>query len=191
MERQDSRYRMNPLAEYQRPPGAFAFHHTNVDNVSSIRENGITTTQPIGADTSTIDEVLAELGYESPFPFDRTEVTYCYVDSEFTTDCLPSQNDSGLVSDDRAIVVAIEEIAAPMFLANMSHITDLLDYRHVGARIMIHSDTPEEAVERYQESIRAVETQEHIATGAERIEGLAELVVDGNIPPTAIVDVVE
>jgi hypothetical protein len=75
---------MNPLSEYEQPVGAYAFHTTQQENADSIRDQGIKHTAHIGSTTSSIDRALTKLGYNSPFPFDRTAVTYCGVDAEFS-----------------------------------------------------------------------------------------------------------
>jgi hypothetical protein len=89
-----------------------------------------------------------------------------------------------------AIVIAVEEIAAPMYLADVSLASDLIDYLHGGSGAMFHSDTPEQAVENYRDSITAVETPDDIAIHVGDMS-CAELIADGDIPPRAIVDVVE
>lgn len=66
-----------------------------------------------------------------------------------------------------AIVVDVQEVIAPMYLADMTLASDLIDYLYGGAGIMLHADTPEEAVERYQESIIPVETPDDIASYAD------------------------
>jgi hypothetical protein len=181
---------MNPLSEYEHPVGAYAFHTTQQENAGSIREHGLKHTADAGSTTSSIETVLTELGYDSPFPFDRTAVTYCHIDAAFSGEMLPSHPDSELTSDTVAIVIDVEEITAPMYLADMSLASDLIDYRHGGADIMIHADTPDQAVENYRDSITAVETPRDIASHVANMDH-AELVVDGDIPPGAIVDIVE
>lgn len=181
---------MNPLSEYEQPVGAYAFHTTQQENADSIRDQGIKHTADTGSTTSSVETALTELGYDSPFPFDRTAVTYCGVDAAFSGEMLPSHPDSEFASDTVAIVIAVEEITAPMYLADMSLVSDLIDYLHGGAGVMLHADTPDQAVENYRDSITPVETPDDIASHAENI-GHAELVVDGDIPPRAIVDVVK
>lgn len=181
---------MNPLTEYKQPVGAYAFHTTQQENVDSIQEDGIKHTTDAGSTTASVEAALTELGYESPFPFDRTAVTYCGIDAEFSGEMLPSYPDSEFNSNKVAIVIAVEEITAPMYLADMSLVSDLIDYRYGGAGVMLHADTPDQAVENYRDSITAVETPNDIANHIENI-GHAELIVDGDVPPKAIVDMVE
>lgn len=182
---------MNPLTEYKDPVGAFAFHRTPRENIHSIQAKGIQRVKEPCSNTATIETVLSNLGYDSPFPFDRTNVTYCHVDAEYVAETLPSQTDSDLSSNDVTIVVDITEITAPMYLADMRHASDLIDYLHGGADVMLHADTPEQAVEQYRDSITPVDTPTDIAATVETGTGHAELIVDGNIPPEAIVDIVE
>ena len=182
---------MNPLIEYQQPPGAYAFHTTKEENADAIREDGIKHAIDTSSTTSSVERALSKLGYDSPFPFDRTAVTYCGVDAEFKGKMFSSHPYSDLShSDSVAIVVDVREIIAPMYLADMTFASDLIDYLYVGAGIMLHADTPEEAVEQYRESITPVETPDDIASHADTLTH-AELVVDGDIPPSAIVDVVQ
>lgn len=178
---------MNPLSKYQAPPGAYAFHCTDEENVDSIREDGILRSSGPDHDTSTIDAVLADLGYESPFPFGRTDVTYCHVDPE---DVIPPGDEASTLARDRAVVVDVDCLSAPLYLADMAFISDLIDYRHVGPDIMISADTPERVIDLYRQSIVSVDSREDIVTYLERGYKWPELLVEGDIPPSAIVDVV-
>ena len=158
---------MNPLIEYQQPPGAYAFHATNEENVDAIREDGIKHAIDTTSTTSSVEGALRKLGDDSPSPFDRTAITYCGVDAEFTGKMLPSHPDSEIHSHTVAIVVDVQEVIAPMYLADMTLASDLIDYLYGGAGTMLYADTPEEAVERYQESIIPVETPDDIASYAD------------------------
>jgi len=167
---------MNPLTEYEQPVGTYAFHTTQQEHADSIREHGLKHTTDAGSTTSSIETALTELGYDSPFPFDRTAVTYCGVDAEFTSEMLPSHPHSEFNSNTVTIVIEVEEITAPMYLADMSLASDLIDYLHGGADIMLHADTPDQAVENYRDSITAVETPDDIASHVANI-GHPELIV--------------
>ncbi len=182
---------MNPIAEYKEPVGAFAFHRTPRENIDSIQANGIKHTEDPASNTRTIDTVLSELNYDSPFPFDRTTVTYCHVDAEYVADTLPSRSDSKLSSTDVTIVVDVTQLTAPMFLADMALASDLIDYRYGGADVMLQADTPEQAIEQYRNSITPVDTPADIASHVETGISHAELIIDGDIPPAALVDFVE
>jgi len=182
---------VNPLAEYEEPVGAFAFHQTHPENIDSIRAAGIKHTADPGSNTTTIDTVLTDLGYDSPFPFDRTAATYCHVDAAYVAETLASQTDTALMPDEVAIVIDVARITAPMYLADMSLISDLIDYLYEGADIMLYADTPGQAVERYRDSITLVETPADVAGYVDTGVGHAELIVDGDIPPDAIVEITE
>lgn len=104
---------------------------------------------------------------------------------------LDSQTDTALMPDEVAIVIDVARITAPMYLADMSLISDLIDYLYEGADIMLYADTPGQAVERYRDSITLVETPADVAGYVDTGVGHAELIVDGDIPPDAIVEITE
>ena len=87
-------------------------------------------------------------------------------------------------------VIDLEQITAPMYLADMSIITDLIDYACAGPEIMYHCSTPEEAVAGYHESITAVENISDIASYNPPFGDTTELIVDGSIPTDAIFDLI-
>lgn len=182
---------MNSLAEYKEPVGAFVFHQTHPENIESIRAAGIKHTTEPGSNSTTIDTVLTDLGYDSPFPFDRTTATYCHVDAAYVAETLPSQTDTALIRDEVAIVIDVARITAPMYLADMSLVSDLIDYLHGGADVMLYADKPDQAVERYRDSITLVETPADIASYVDIGVGHAELIMDGGIHPDSIVEIVE
>lgn len=182
---------VNVLSRYQRA-GEYVFHSTSPECVASIRANGIRHDTGLETDSADIINILDELGYTDPFPFDRREATYCYVDAEYVTETLNSEtDDASVLNTDKAIIVIdATVIDAPMYLADMSVITDLIDYRYAGPEIMLHADTPEEVIELYKESITEVESPETIASTTEGLDHTqTELVVDGDIPPKAIADI--
>lgn len=181
---------MHPLHEYERPVGVYAFHTTQQENVDSILKHGIKHTTDAGPDTSSIETALTKIGYDSPFPFDRTAVTYCGVDAEFSSEMLPSHSHSELHSNKVAIIIEVEEITSQMYLADMSLVSDLIDYLHGGVGIMLHAETPEQAAERYRDSITTIETPDDIASSVGEF-GHPELIVDGDISPEAIVDTIK
>jgi hypothetical protein len=133
-----------------------------ISTQSERTEHAIDTTST----TSSVEGALRKLGDDSPSPFDRTTITYCGVDAKFAGKMLPSHPDSELYSHTVAIVVAVQEVIAPMYLADMTLASDLIDYLYGGAGIMLHADTPEEAVERYQENIIPVETPDQMISRA-------------------------
>ncbi|MDS0284028.1 hypothetical protein [Haloarcula onubensis] len=181
---------MNPLSAYEHPVGAYAFHNTHKENTASIQEHGIKATEQPGLNTRDADTALADLGYDNPFPFDRTNVTYCHVNYEYIADRHDPKTDTVPLDEDVTIVIDTTKTTAPMYIADMGHISDLLDYHYVGSRIMIQSDTPDEAIEQYRNSITPVETPDDIATQLTSDISHAELIIDGDIPSAAIVDIV-
>ncbi|EMA15958.1 hypothetical protein [Haloarcula amylolytica] len=89
------------------------------------------------------------------------------------------------------VVVDVEKLTTQLYIADMGHVSDLIDYHHVGPHIMMQSDTPEEAIEQYQENITKVETPADIAASLQTDISHTELIIDGNVPPAAIVSAVE
>jgi len=170
----------------------FAFHRTDCDNIESIRTSGIRQdTEPNGSSTDILS-ALDELGYTDPFPFDRATVTYCHVDAEYVSNCiLQTDDERALASNDAVVVVDIGAIDAETYMADMSIITDLVDYKYAGGDAMMHAETPDEVIELYNDSITQVRSpsdiKEYLGTGPT----YPELVVDGDIPPSAVVDVLD
>ena len=164
----------------------YAYHTTHRENTENILTEGVQCDNSPSYGSSDIIEVLNELGYTDPFPFNRSEVVYCHVDADYVTGTLQSAEESGLASNDVALVVDVDAIDSPMYTADMSIITDLIDYRYSGASVMMHADTPDEVVTNYRESISQVEGTADIKQ--ERSEHVhTELIIDGSIPPGAIV----
>lgn len=182
---------MQAIQQSQYATGGYVFHSTQTSRVPSIRAEGLRCDISRKTDSNDILSVLEELGYKDPFPFDRTEVTYCYVDAMYALSLVADSDiaESGLNSDTALIVLDIEAIHEPMYLANMSIITDLIDYRYAGADVMMHARTPEDVVEQYQESIERVDSWDDIAGYAQAPHEELELVIDGNVPEDAVVDV--
>lgn len=167
----------------------YAFHTTSPENVAEIRESGIQSQTELASDSSDILEVLSELGYSDPFPFDRRTATYCHIDERYVTQMLRAQEKSPFDNQEQVVRVDVTGIDCPMYLADMSVITDLIDYRYAGASGMFHTETPHEAVKLYQDSIKPVQSPRDISAYEGHPDGHTELVVDGCIPPSAIVDV--
>lgn len=180
---------MGFLSKYDEPPGRFVFHNTSSSDVESILEEGVLRTKSRYGTSKDIDEVLKELDYENPFPFDRKNAAYCHVDRAYVEEIYRTLQGSGFAHDDVILVVDVDEIDAPMYLADMGLISDLIDYRHASADVMLYSNSPNEAVRGYQKSIVEVDGAEEIASQPGPERNHTELVVDGDIPPAAVVDV--
>lgn len=180
---------MGLLSAYADPPGAYVFHETYRRRIDSILDEGLLRAQPGLNSNEDIEAVVDELGLADPFPFDRSNAIYCHTDRAYVEESYQSLQDSPFASDEVIVVVAVEEIDAPMYLADMSVISDLIDYRHLGADAMMHADSPEEVVQRYVESITKIEGAKDIASPPGPDRNHTELVVNGDIPPTAIAGV--
>lgn len=171
--------------EYKTPDGAYVYHTTDRDNVQSIRKRGLRRDVPPGPDTDTIAKVLQENGYGDRFPFDRNDSVYCHVDWRYVTEIQMSP----LMPDEVIIVVAVEAIEAPTYLANMAIASDLIGYQHGGPGVMIHANTLEEAISKYEESTERVDSPSDIASNLGVANEHLEIVIDGDVPPTAIADI--
>jgi len=178
---------MNGLSKYICPVGKYAFHRTQVENVESIKKHGVQHERAIKDDTLAIQNALVHFGYEDRFPFDRSTVTYCYIDGEYVRD-LHADPFGALSREEVTVVVAVDEIPAPMYLADMSAITTLIKLHSVGSHRAPYYQSPEDVVRQYRESIIQVESAADIRS--DQVEGKhTELVVNGEIPTSAIVDV--
>jgi hypothetical protein len=180
---------MGFLSPYSDPPGAYVFHQTYCQNVESILEEGILRGQSGLNTNADIEEVLDDLGFVDPFPFDRSNVTYCHIDRTYVEESYQTLQESAFGSDEVIVVVAVENIDAPMYLADMSVISDLIGYRYSSADAMMYADSPEEVVQLYKESIVEIDGAKAIASTPGLDRNHTELVVDGDIPPAAIVDI--
>lgn len=180
---------MEFLSKYRDPVGDFAFHSTQRRHVDAILEEGVRGQKQGLGDVGTIEEVLAEVGFEDPFPFDRSTATYCHIDPAYVEETFHSVREPGVASEEVVVVAEVAEVEASIYLADMSVISDLIDYRYFSVDAMIQTDSPEEVVERYKNSIVEVTGPADIAANAGPDRGHAELVVDGDIAPTSIVDV--
>jgi hypothetical protein len=183
----------NPARSPTLAPGSgYAFHRTSPANVASIREHGIRRDRERGTDSAMILDVLEEFGGAQPLPFDRRSVVYLHVDPEAVRESLEGTVDEGGLNTDAAhVVVDVTKVDAPVYVANMSVVTDLLDYGYGAGDQMLHGETPEAVVEAYRDSVTRVETPAELTALVLPDAGAWELVVDGDVPPTAIVDVLE
>jgi hypothetical protein len=180
---------MGLLSAYADSPGRYVFHKTYRRRIDSILDEGLLRAQPGLDSNADIEAVIDELGLANPFPFDRSDAVYCHTDREHLEESYQSLQGSPLASDEVIVVVAVEEIEAPMYLADMSVISDLIDYRYLGTDAMMHEDSPEEVIQRYQESIAKVEGPKDIASPPGPARNHTELIIDGDVPPTAIAGV--
>ena len=169
----------------------YVFHCADPANVESILDAGIEHTRPPGPDTQDAADVINSLASDTHFPFDRTNVVYCYTTPTYVAKTLRDREHHSDFFDDVVLVIDTTKINAPMYLADMSTVSDLLDYYYVDASIMIRYDTPTEALAAYDDSIQRVTSPADIAAyDSGIVGGLPELIVDGTVPADAVVDVI-
>lgn len=174
------------LEPYRRPNARFAFHTTTRENVASIRRDRIRQSAACNADTETTTEALASRGYEEPFPFERDAVVYCHPDSSYVK--AVSGLFDGFANDEVVVVVDLNAVSAPLYLTDMTAASELIDH-HVASDAATTTETFDEAVQQYRESIVRFDGIDAIPDQIGEINGYPELVVDGDIPVEAIVDV--
>jgi len=174
------------LNSYRHPRGRFAFHTTARENVASIRKDGLRKSAACGPDTQTATGALRSRGYDDPFPFDRSAVVYCYFDAN---DAVHSHEFANrFANDDVVVIVDLKRIPAPLYLADMSAASDFIEYR-VAPDWVPETDTFEEAVQQYRESILRIGGLEEVPDQWRTRYGHPELVVNGDVPTEAIVDI--
>jgi hypothetical protein len=172
---------------YRAEAGRYVFHNTPRPNATSIQTTGVDPTRPSGPTSSDVIAVLGELGYDDPFPFDRERVVYCSVDADYVRRNLRGREKYPGTDDSVYAVIDVTLVDAPLYMADMGIISDLIDYRVAGPRQMEHSDTPEQAVEQYHESITPVATPQAIRAYEPPRSNASELIIDGPVPPEAVV----
>lgn len=174
------------LSPYRRPNGRVAFHTTAREHVASIQKDGIRQSAACNSSSKTVTEALAARGYEDPSPFERDAVVYCHLDGDWVEELAKISDE--FANDDLTVVVDLELVSAPLYLADESAISDLIDH-HVAPNAPTATETFDEAVQRYRESIVRLDggavAMEEICT----VDGGPELVVDGDVPADAVVDV--
>lgn len=179
---------MTTLEQYREPPGRYLYHGTSPDNIDSIRTNGLRVDEE-NSDSNLIIKVLEELDAIGSLPFDRRNVTYFHADLDYVIETRIETDDSGLnIADSAVVIVDLLELDAPIYVANMSIITDLIDYACAGADAMMHADTPEAAIDQYIDSIRPVTSPNDIATYPANGHTHLEVMVVGGVPSESILD---
>jgi len=173
------------LTPFRRPEGRFAFHITARENASSIQKDGLRQSAACNSDTETITEAFVSRGYDNVFPFDRSEVVYCYIDADYT-------EDYGMCdwfgTDDVVVVIDLKRVLAPLYLADMSAANECIDH-HVAPDPATVTDTFDEAVRKYGESIVRLDGTELVPKQMSKVGSYPELIIDGDVPEEAIVDI--
>lgn len=164
----------------------YAYHSTQNKYIDSIMKNGIKS-QKKNADSEIIINVLKEKGHENTFPFSRNDVNYCHTDKKY----IKSRLNQKLFGQNYAVVIInLNKINHPMYIADMSMITNLIDYKCIGNKALNNVENVEKAIELYNESIYKINSLEDIEEYNKNIEGHMELVIDGDISPSAIVNTI-
>jgi hypothetical protein len=177
------------LYEYSSSLGRYVYHTTDQENVSSIREEGIKHDATLSSDTEAIVAILEEQGYADRFPFDRDSIVYCHILGNNLSDIYSGGGDNSNWADGRVVVVIdFEEIDTAAYLADMSVITDLIEHKSEVPENNLSTNSIEEAVSRYEETVETVESPVDIFTYPHISDGWPELLIDGDVPPAAIVD---
>jgi len=174
------------LTTYRCPESRFAFHMTARDNVASIREDGLQRSARNNADTELVSEALISRGYDDPFPFDRTEVIYCHLDASIVEELYKISNE--FANDPVIAVVDLDAVSVPLYLADMGIASEFIDH-HVASAAATATNTFDEAVQEYRESIVRLDGIDSVPEQIDVFDGHPELVVDGDIPAKAIVEI--
>ncbi len=164
----------------------YAYHITSIENSKSIKSEGLKSNYKNKPSSSDIINIMNELGFNNPFKFDRSNVSYFKTNSN----CL--KNVQEYVNKDlkkSVVIINVENIQKPVYIANMSFISDLIDYKYGGSDVMMHADTPQEAIDNYKRSIKEVTSSKDIEGYDICDEKNIELIVDGDIPSENIVKV--
>jgi len=164
----------------------YAYHSTQDKHVNSIIEKGLDSPE-LNHDSEIIIEVLEELGYQDYFPFSRENVNYAHVKKEYI-EYIFNQNEFN--QDYAVVIIDITKIENPIYVADMSMITNLIDYKFGGNKVLMNADTVEESVEIYKNNIYEINSPDDIPLYDAKIEGHTELIIDGNVPPLAIENVI-
>jgi hypothetical protein len=132
-----------------------------------------------------IEEVIEGLGFDNPFPFDRSNSTYFHVSPSQVREWLEQGRD-GPFSQNAYVVVPVEEIEHTKYMADMSVITDLIDYKYGGSEQMLYAETPTEVIDKYKKSIQRVSDKQDIHDYESPFGGKPELIIEGEIDKTQI-----
>ena len=173
------------LSPYRRPKGRFAFHITARENAPSIRKDGLRQSVACNSDTETITEALVSHGYDNVIPFDRSEVVCCHLDADYP-------KEYGMYdwfgNDDIVVVLDLETVLAPLYLADMSAANECINH-HVAPDPATVTDTFDEAVRKYCESIVRLDGTDPVPKQTSKVGGYPELIINGDVPREAIVDI--
>jgi hypothetical protein len=135
-----------------------------------------------------IVETLEDLEVASAIPFDPRSVTYCHILSSDVEEFCDWETEYS--NEEIIFVVDVEQIDAQMYVSDMAVASDLMDYQYGGSKILMNGDSIEEVGSLYQDRLMSVSSWKDIATTLDGSRESPELVIDGSVPPSAIVDAV-
>ncbi|WP_152421007.1 hypothetical protein [Halorubrum coriense] len=173
------------LTASHRQKERFAFHITDRDKVASIREGGLKGSNTTNADTDLIAEALTTEGYDSPFPFDRTQVVYCHVNPAAVDWARKSSTE--FANTPAVVVVDLSKVLDPLYIASMTIANDFIDH-HVAPAGNTATESLDEAVRKYNDSIVQLSDIDSISQHRDEFTDHIELIVDGDVPTEAIVE---
>jgi hypothetical protein len=177
---------LSRLSQYSQPKGRYVFHSTPKDNEQSILNEGIRHSAEGSSAPPQIVKTLEELEVASTVPFDPRSATYYHIlisDVEELIDW-----ESEYANEEAIFVVDVDQIDVPMYVSDMSVAGDLMDYQYGGSKILINGDSIEEVVTLYQERLTPVSSWKDIAATLDGSRKSPELIINGSVPPSAIVD---
>lgn len=163
----------------------------------TVRENGLKaahTSYARDAEEQILDEVAGL--YNLDYPVNRREAVYCWPNAEYVNKLAPTDDEGdlgGLVNDYTGIIIDITQIDHPMFIADMSAMTNLITEWHKPNSITI-PDTPPTTLVEYP-GIRAARDYLHTITPVESYSDIQsasadlswpELIIEGDVPATSI-----
>jgi len=164
----------------------YVYHSTTTKHIDDILEKGITS-KDTNIDSQLILDVLNEFDYNDYFPFCRENVNYFHIDEEIIEYDL---NLKSFNKNSAFIVVDITKINSPIYIADMSIITNLIDYACGGEWLLRDADSVEEAIKLYKQSIYEINSVEDMYKYDRKINGNTELIIDGDIPPSKIINII-
>lgn len=165
----------------------YVYHSTKRLKAKTIQKEGFRPAIGAGSTSEMINEAVEASSFSFLLPFDRTEVTYFHVTTDLVTDIM---EDKPLGSKKVVIVVDFNSIISShnCYVADMDLLGDVIDIS-VGAPGE-RFDTIEEAAEAYEESVKKVSSYSDILSYVGTY-GYVELLVEGNISSSNIVDIFE
>jgi hypothetical protein len=175
-------------------PGEYVFHTTTPTHLASIRDHGI---HPAGGKSDgaveTIEKVIESLDVDVTLPFDRRAVSYHHISYEYMEQMYGTPPRDLPISPNPPVIIVtrFDQIDAPAFVGNMGLASDLLDYHYAGEDQLMHSASPEDALQQYRDTLVEVHTVDDLKPYSLEDDGQYELLVDGVIEPSAFATIID